>query len=520
MSLQFENIVALWGLVAVFLLGAVMLRNRFLRPASFSWRRLAIAMAGFGLCVVGLARPQLGHQVTQKRGMKGNLFIALDISRSMLAQDITPSRLGFAVAFATKMLQQLSGIKVAIFPFAMDGYMMMPLTTDMTVAIDMLSSLAPGMTTNQGTDITATLEQLFQQIMKMEDVARERGDDWAPSQVLLLSDGESHYPLKASAIDLYRSRRIPIFTVAVGTAAGASIPISSYARADGLRDPAGRNVITKANPELMQRISKLSGGDYFPPLLDEANRVVARITQTMQMGKLTSSFKVDMEYYPVLFLLALVLFAIEFGFGRWQYAIRSLLVLAILAGATPLKAEDEIKDPDRRAVELYNDALKQSGRNVNKAIELFQEAASLTKDKELKKKALYNLGNAYFRTMDPGQAVQAYQQARDIVSGRRKFDEDANQRISDNIALAVKLEEQMKQMAKDRQKQEGQGQGEDKQQANDPKGPQKDYQPQLFDEKQKQRMFDLMAGEEQQIMQRLMSEKSRRTQTRNSDKPW
>jgi Ca-activated chloride channel family protein len=539
MQLQFENHAAFWGLFGVLFISGLMVWNYFRAPASFSARRFVVGTLAFLFCVLALARPQLGHQVTHKRGMRGNLFIAVDISRSMLAPDVIPSRLGFSLAFAQKVLQGVTGIRVALFPFALDGYMMIPLTTDLNMASDMLSTLQPGLTTNQGTDISDSLEQLFQQIMKMENGARDRGEDWPPSQVLLLSDGESHYPVSSSVLGYYRAQHIPIFTVTVGTTTGSTLPMEGrFGRrdavsGDGLREPSGRAVLTKASPETMRKISHETGGDWFSPELTQAPRAAGKIMQSMQLGKLTSSFKVDKEYYPWLLVLACCLFTLELALGRWDYAIRALLVPALLLLGTassaaraedptaiPAAAPTETPDPSVRAVDAYNEGLSfLASKDLNKAAEAFQEASGLTKDLELRKKALYNLGNTFMHMMDPGQAIQAYQAARDVVTKRQKFNQESNQRISENLLLAVQMEEKLKQMAQQQQQQQG-GQGDKEQQPNDPNGPQKDYVPQTFDEKQKQRMYDLMASEEQQIIQRLQQEKSKRPQTRTTDKPW
>jgi hypothetical protein len=282
----------------------------------------------------------------------------------------------------------------------------------------------------------------------------------------------------------------------------------------------------------MQKISHETSGDYFLATLEQAPRTASKIMQSMQLGKLTSSFKVDKEYYPLLLMCAIAAFCFELLFGRWEYAIRAILVLISLTAASATYAEESAPpaaapaaapaDPSLRAVDAYNEGLKAlTGREANKAAELFQEAATLTKDPELKKKSLFNLGNTYMRMMDPGQAIQSYQAAHDVANGGKKFEKEANQRISDNLLLAVELEEKMKQMQQQQQQQQQGGEGDkQQQQQSDQKGPQKDYQPQYFNESQKQRMYDLMASEEQQIMQRLMQEKGKKPQTRTTDKPW
>src|SRR5262245_59920219 len=102
----------LWGLVPALLFALhILIRNRHNRML-FSWRRFFASVTALALCVFALARPQGGSRITSQQGMKSNIFIAIDVSKSMLAKDTSPSRIQFGVAFAQQLLSQLSGIKV------------------------------------------------------------------------------------------------------------------------------------------------------------------------------------------------------------------------------------------------------------------------------------------------------------------------------------------------------------------------------------------------------------------------
>ena len=157
MQLQFENSAVLWSLWGVALWIGFQVYLRWQRPESASWRRSILSTTVFLLLIFALARPQLGRQNMQKRSMKGNLFIALDVSRSMTAEDVPPNRIAFAVAYATRVVKKLTGTKFALFPFADTGYVMMPLTSDTHVAEEMLSVINPGITTNQSTNSTSEI---------------------------------------------------------------------------------------------------------------------------------------------------------------------------------------------------------------------------------------------------------------------------------------------------------------------------------------------------------------------------
>ena len=164
----------LWALVPVVLFSLFMIRKGKRSPLSFSLRRLICATLSLSLCVLALARPQFGHHVAKARGTKANLILAIDISQSMMAEDVTPNRLNFSIAFSRKLLSQLTGARVALYPFASDGYLQMPLTTDLTAVSDVLATLDPSMTSSQGTDLSTALRTMYQVINRMRSEAEEQ----------------------------------------------------------------------------------------------------------------------------------------------------------------------------------------------------------------------------------------------------------------------------------------------------------------------------------------------------------
>ena len=530
MQLHIENPTFLWGFAFVIGLGWLMFRHRSQHPSSFSWRRFSIILLAFTFGILALCRPQLGRRVTAAVSRSSQIFFAIDISKSMLAQDATPSRLQFAISFTQKLLGELEGSKVAIFPFAADGYLQVPLTSDAVAASDMVSLLTPGLTTQQGTHLTRSLTTLLTQIDRLEQLAKEKGSDWLPTEVILISDGESHYEIGTDVLKQFRSRRIPIFTVGTGSRNGTYIPSETrLGMHDRLKDNEGKPVLTKLNADSLQTISKVTGGDYFAGRFEEVSRLKERLGQVMAMGKLSSTFKSEKEIFPLLLTLALICFLFEFSLGRWEFTIRTVLwvvaVAQVLFTSPSLAADisEPIADEKKpSAIESYNSALKEVESNPAKAAELFQESATLSDSPEVKKRALFNLGNALIKTGDPVQALQAYQQAFDTKVSDEAFNQEANQKISENLVLAAKIIEEMK-----RQQQEEPGQGDPKNnqegkngKATDPKGPQKDYDAQLFDEKQKKKIFDLIASDEQQTMQRVQGQRNRNQPISPTEKPW
>ncbi len=514
MLFRLENTSALWGLFLLAILALRMLWKWKKEPYTFSWRRFALGVGGLFFCILGLARPQIGTRNSVEISAKSNLFIALDVSQSMLATDITPSRLGFAVNFSQKLLEKAGDVKVALYPFTTDGFLMMPLSSDVYAAIDLLNSLHPSITTGQGSNLTASLQSLFESIQKAERLTKEKGGDWSPTSVLFISDGESHHPLDKKVLEQFKSHKIPIYTVVTGTPTPVQIPMENrFGGTTGLRDPSSRApIMTKASPENMLEIARLSGGDFFEARFSEIHKVVEKIKRSLNLGKLESSFKLEKDFYPFCFLVALLFFSVELFFGRWEYALKAFIFLLVFS-QTPVFADDTTEaDPYLK----FNEGVKHlKGSNFNKAIEAFVDSGYAAQDSTLKKKALYNLGNAFLASGDPSQALIAYQQARDTLVPDKPFEDDTNRKISENMVLASKKEKQQQQ---DQQSQSKDGEGEGKKNNEDSKGP-KQFKGEPLSEGEKKKVYEAIADEERQTLSRLRKNQNKKT-SNPDEKPW
>ncbi len=336
------------------------------------------------------------------------------------------------------------------------------------------------------------------------------------------SDGGEAHTLTRGCIGLLPKTLVthPVFTVAVGTSRGTTIPVENRfgLGKESLREPGGQPVITKMVPEQLHKIAKITGGDFFTAKFDDTRILSERLAQTIEdRAPLPPRLKLIKNSHPFLFTLALLLLACELFFGRWEYAIRSIVLALFLFVPHQVHADEANDKTERTPYHVYNDGLEQlSQGNLPKAAELFQESAA-TKDKALKKQSLYNLGNTLLKMMNPSQAIEVYQQAYDIDSGDKSLNADANHRISDNIVLATRMEEKLKKQSKEQN--EGQGQGDKKDQANDPKGPKKDYESESFTDAQRERILNLVSAEEQATIQRLMDQR-KKPNSSESGKPW
>ncbi len=502
--------------LAIFILIKFFLKREFdLKPL-----RLAKLSVAFVLCIIGLARPQTGKYEGAEKTVRSDVYLVIDISQSMLAKDVSPSRLHLAILIAGRLLQLLNGTRIALFPFANDGYLYMPLTTDLETAGSILSTFTPSMMSDQGTDLNSTLQSLWNTIEQTKTprtVAQKQH-----VQVILISDGESHLPLKDELPYRFKSRGIPIHVIGVGSKSGTqvAVTIKGEAAAGGFSNDTQTIVHTRKDSATLKRLSRLSGGYYFDATLDVLPTLTNYMLKSNAMGTRRSHFLIYKEYYPYFFLAGLFLFLSDFLMRKWHYAIRLLFLVLLFNHEVyaDSKLENQYRqtvNQKRRSLLGYNlGVLYQRKGFHDKATEYFQESAYTSTDPALKKKALFNLGNSLFQLGDFKSALLAYQEAYDMISNQQAFDKDANLRISENIALASKLLDQMKKKAS----QDGEGEDEVGS-SNDTKGPKK-FLAERFSHERKQKIFDLIENEEQQIIQRLQGNKTAKRNRNKTDKPW
>lgn len=520
--LALENPQMLWGVLplALFLIYKLALQHR----SSSAWRVLLGALALF-FCILGLSRPQLGSVERSSRKVTSNIYLAIDISQSMLAQDANPTRLAFAIAVCQKLLDSLPDSRVALMPFANDGYLLLPLTSDHEAVGLLLSTLSPSLTTDQGTDLTQSLSSLWEIILRTERARKTQ----SPVQtiVVLLSDGESHLPFDPGIAKKFRNHGIPIYTVGIGSAAGARLVIGKRAKFGQQDYPTFEEqvVLTRRHIEPLQTMSRLTGARFYNGEWAVVASLSQEISRYSSEGRTAATFRIKRELYPFLFAVGLFLLMAELCLGRWQYAIRTILapitLLALFSNPVPANPALEIQyekatNLKLRSLLAYNlgVAYEKQGR-YERASELFQECGYLTSDARLRKRALFNLGNTQLKQGDPVTALRSYQEGYDTSVKNKAFNETTNRKLSENMVLAKKILEKMQESSN----QTSSDPSGEPSRPMDLKGPQK-FKREMFSEARKKRLFDAVQSEEIQILQRLQGAHTAKSGKTSSNKPW
>jgi Ca-activated chloride channel family protein len=226
-------------------------------PSRTAIRGSALTL-GLLLLSVALAQPQCGTstELTKRTGI--DVVVALDASRSMLAEDIRPSRLERAKLELADLLDRLRGDRVAIVVFAADAFVQCPLTTDYAAAKLFLHAIDVNSVPQQGTSLSSALLQAKQVLDDGGGVARGRA-------VVLLTDGEDHEAGIGEALDQLNAESIRVYPVGIGSATGEPIPtFDDKGRFQGYkRDKLGQTVMTRLNEEQLREIATKTSGRYF-----------------------------------------------------------------------------------------------------------------------------------------------------------------------------------------------------------------------------------------------------------------
>jgi Ca-activated chloride channel homolog len=235
------------------------IRDRFTPGREIT--RAACVLSALVFIVTGIAGPRFGtvYEEVRRRGV--DLVVAVDVSKSMLAEDFAPSRLGKAKHQLTALLDKLEGDRVAIMPFAGQAYLMCPLTLDYSAAKLYLSILDENSIPTPGTNIAVAIEKALTAFEKMERKHKV---------VLLLTDGESLEGDAVKAAEDAASEGVAIHTIGIGSPEGVPIPIRGD---DGnlayKKDKRGEVVLSKLDETTLEKIALLTGGKYYRSSYDE-----------------------------------------------------------------------------------------------------------------------------------------------------------------------------------------------------------------------------------------------------------
>lgn len=259
--------------------------------------------------VIGIADPQTGSKLEKIKRAGVDMVFVLDVSNSMLAQDIQPNRLERAKQSIIQLLNQLENDRVGLVAFAGKAYIQMPITTDYSATRLFLSNINPGMIPVQGTAIGDAIET----------AASCFGNTKQSKAIIVITDGENHEDNAVEAAKQAAGQGIRIYTIGIGLPEGAPIPVYSDNTMIGYKkDASGTTVITRLNEEMLQEIAKAGDGIFV-----RANNTQTGVKEVFnQIDKLekkeynTAFFSDYEDRFQFFILFALLLLLIELLFSE------------------------------------------------------------------------------------------------------------------------------------------------------------------------------------------------------------
>ena len=265
--------------------------------------KFVLMMVAWGLLVFVLVGPKTGSRLqnVQRKGI--DLIIALDVSNSMLAQDIKPSRIDRAKQAISRLIDKLEGDRIGVIVFAGKAYTQLPITTDYAAAKMFVSTINPGMIPTQGTAIGEAIDLSVTSF----------GESIRNKALVIISDGEDHEGNVLEQAELATSKGIMIYTIGMGLPEGGPIPVyNNNVQVGFKKDKEGNAIVSKLDEALLKKIASVGKGLYvratnsatgLNKIFDDINAIQKSEIESKQFSDYENQF----QYFLVIALILLIL---------------------------------------------------------------------------------------------------------------------------------------------------------------------------------------------------------------------
>lgn len=517
-----------------------------LRPAVKFW----LLLGALALLIVMLARPQMGTRISHEKRTGIETIICMDISNSMLAEDVTPSRLDRAKMMVENLVDHFTNDKIGLIVFAGDAFVQLPITSDYVSAKMFLSGIDPSLIATQGTDIAAAITLATHSFTQQEGVGKA---------VIVITDGEDHEGGAMEAAKDARDKGMNVYVLGIGSTSGAPIPLGN---GEYLKDNSGQTVMTGLNDAMCRQLADAGGGAYIHVENNSnAQEVLDSELDKLAKKEISSTIYSDFdEQFQAVGILVLLLLVIEvcileiknpllkrvslFRRGPKPVAVVLLLLMAATAGAQTdrqlvRQGNRQFRKGNAADAEVsYRKAVEKQPRNAQAnfnlgnalmaqrkdslAVTQFEKAAKLETNPLRRAQAYHNIGVMCQQHQMFGEAIEAYKEA------LRNNPADDQTRYNLELCKRQQKQQQQNQNQQNQQNKDNKDQKDkdNKDQQQQQKDQQKDQQKQ-DQQKQDQQMskenaeqlLNAAMQEEKQTQER-MKKAQQKAQRRSLEKNW
>ena len=514
--------------------------SRF-RPVVKFW----ILLGALSLLIVMLARPQLGTKISNEQRVGIETIIAMDISNSMLAEDIVPSRLQRSKMMVENLVDHFTNDKIGLIVFAGDAFVQLPITSDYVSAKMFLSSIDPSMMATQGTDIARAIDMATHSFTQEEGIGKA---------IIVITDGEDHEGGALEAAKAAKDAGMRVYVLGVGSPKGSPIPIPGTG--DYMKDNTGNTVMSGLNEEMCRQVAQAGGGAYIhvennSAAQDQLDNELDKLAKKETTSTVYSEFD---EQFQAVAILALLLIIFEicifdrrnpllkrlslFGSKKKAAATVALLFVALTASAQAdrqyiREGNKQFRIGDYAKAEVsYRKAVEKNPKNPqaaynlgnalmaqkkdSAAVQQFEQSAKMETNPLRKSAAYHNMGVICQTHKMYGEAIEAYKNA------LRNNPNDDETRY--NLVLCKHL----KKKQDDKQNQQNK---DDQNKKDDKKDDQKDQKQDKKDDKQQEQQKPQMskdnaeqllnaAIQNEKMTQDKMKKQQQQPQRRNILKNW
>ena len=353
--------------------------------------------------IIAAANPQVGTRLEEVKREGIDLFIALDVSLSMKAEDIRPSRLEKAKRDVSDLLRTLQGDRVGLVVFAGEAFVQFPLTADYSAADLFINAVDVEAVPVPGTMIGSAIEFALKSFSK--DLPTQKA-------IVVVSDGENTEGDIAGAVEKARKEGVRVFAIGMGTPEGSPIPIygANGERIDYKHDRAGNIVLTKLDESALQQIALTTGGSYRRATnagneIDEIHKELEALQKT-EMGSLQVTGFEDQFQYPLTLGILLLMVELLLSERRGRFLTRLMRVLPApraLPLVLVLCAASASSQTLRSHISSGNEAYAKA-KYADAEAEYMKALAKDTSSRE----AQFNLGNSYYKQQRSDEAQRMY----------------------------------------------------------------------------------------------------------------